>query len=498
MNKIIFLLLICIAFILPNATFAEKYLDNVNYKQTIEVWQQVNINLSDIRKKIEKDFWSKVSIEWNIKWEDTIIWDIFNKTFKNIWDKKISLNIYKNNNKERRLIIEKYINIYIYKNNLLLIVWPQVNNDNLNNLITSAKESWIYITVKHILSYELPKNNLLEIIKKHSNINKNYSNYTTIWWSKNFLINSLSILNKEIEISEYNKKLNFSFISSFNINILENYLNNFLSNKLWINNIIMIDETSKSQIIKNPWDIIKLKKQLIQDKYNFLELSPNNKINKFLFISNFINNLSWKGLLAGDIYLLLIIPFLLTLISIQKHLIWLNVIWITIPIFITILLFKIWILISLIVLITITITNLLLSKIINRYTLLYTPKVSFIIIINTLTMIIVINLLYNYNLLNINTTNSLFIILFIVISERLITIILSKDFTEYKINLFNTILFSLVSFFIFSLNIINTFILAYPEIILLLIPLNFIIWRFTWLRVTEYFRFKEVIKNIEE
>jgi hypothetical protein len=24
------------------------------------------------------------------------------------------------------------------------------------------------------------------------------------------------------------------------------------------------------------------------------------------------------------------------------------------------------------------------------------------------------------------------------------------------------------------------------------------IWRFTWLRITEYFRFKEIIKNIEE
>jgi hypothetical protein len=33
---------------------------------------------------------------------------------------------------------------------------------------------------------------------------------------------------------------------------------------------------------------------------------------------------------------------------------------------------------------------------------------------------------------------------------------------------------------------------------LLLIPLNFIVWKFTWLRVTEYFRFREVIKSIEE
>jgi hypothetical protein len=34
--------------------------------------------------------------------------------------------------------------------------------------------------------------------------------------------------------------------------------------------------------------------------------------------------------------------------------------------------------------------------------------------------------------------------------------------------------------------------------ILGLIPLNFLIGKFTGLRVTEYFRFREVIKTVEE
>lgn len=90
------------------------------------------------------------------------------------------------------------------------------------------------------------------------------------------------------------------------------------------------------------------------------------------------------------------------------------------------------------------------------------------------------------------------IIFFILIAEKLINIIIWKEFWEYKIPLLNTIIFSIFSYLFFSINFIKTFILAYPETIILIIPILFFIWKFTWLRVTEYFRFKEIIKSIEE
>jgi hypothetical protein len=69
----------------------------------------------------------------------------------------------------------------------------------------------------------------------------------------------------------------------------------------------------------------------------------------------------------------------------------------------------------------------------------------------------------------------IFIILFIIISEKLITVILSKEFIEYRFNLFNTVLFAAISYGIFMIAPLQTFILAYPEMILFLIPLNFMI-----------------------
>jgi hypothetical protein len=121
------------------------------------------------------------------------------------------------------------------------------------------------------------------------------------------------------------------------------------------------------------------------------------------------------------------------------------------------------------------IINLLLSKIVSRYTLLYTPKVSFIVTINIIVFIIILNIFFRYQIIDINLSDTIYIILFIIISERLITIIISKEFREYKNNLLNTFIISIIAFFIFDLDFVKTYILAYPEIIIFLVPINFII-----------------------
>ncbi len=472
--------------------------NEINYKKNIEIWNNLVIDITEIKNNLEEKFWERISVEWTIKWWEKELWNIFEKNFENTWDKEINLSIYRWNTNNKNIIIEKDINIFVYKKSSILLFDSAIDKNEIINIENLAKESWIYINKIEINSKDINSSKILENIVKYQKTTITPSTYVSVWWGKEFLLNVLSKLNKEISLSSYDNKINFILVSSFNIDVLKNFLNNFISNKTWINEIIMINETSKFQIIKYPTSIKLLKEELIANEFNFIELNPNIQINNALFISKFINNLSLKWFETKDIYLLLIIPFLLTWISIFKHLIWLSPLWITIPIFIVLLFFKLWLIPSFILLFIIFLLNLLLAKLLNRYTLLYTPKMSFISIINILVIIITINLMYNYNIISIDIENSIFIILLIIISERLISIILSKEFIEYRTNLVNTLIFCLITYLFFNINIVDTFLLAFPEIIMILIPINFMIWRFTWLRITEYFRFKEVIKNIEE
>jgi hypothetical protein len=98
-----------------------------------------------------------------------------------------------------------------------------------------------------------------------------------------------------------------------------------------------------------------------------------------------------------------------------------------------------------------------------------------ILIINIVIFIFVINVLFDYNLITLNLNNIFYMLLFIVISERIISIVLSKEFIEYKSGIFNTYFVSLFIFIIYSISYFKIFLLAFPEIILILIPINFLI-----------------------
>lgn len=484
-----------------NDIYIENIFNEIKLNKNIELWKTLNIDLSSIEKELEEKYSSKIIFKWDLKWTTTKKWNIFEKVFEKDWNKEISLSIYSEDKKEEKLITTKKYNLFVYKNKISLIIDNEnIDESKINSYILKAENNWTYIhkiveaNEKNLKNKKISQNIFLNL----SNKEKNENSYIMVWWDKNYIFSVISKLNKEIDNHSIHEKLNLVLVSPFNTDVLNNYLRNFVSNKPWIKSILLLPESSMSQIWLNSNNIVVLENSLKNKEYEYINVNIKSKISEVLFISNFVNKLSNSWFSNHYIYLIILISFLFTWISLFKHLLWLSPIWITIPIVLTLLLFQVWIIVTWIIVLSLIIINLFLWKITNKYTLLYTPKISFILIINIVIIILLLNLLLSYNLININITDSLFIILFILVSERLITIILSKEFSEYKYNLLNTIIFAVISFLILNIWTIQTLILAYPEVIIFLIPINFIIWKFTWLRVTEYFRFKEVIKSIEE
>jgi hypothetical protein len=194
-----------------------------------------------------------------------------------------------------------------------------------------------------------------------------------------------------------------------------------------------------------------------------------------------------------------LIPFILTLISFFKHLVGLSTLWIMVPMFLVILGIKMGIFLTLWVFFLIFLVNVIILRfILWSRNLLYTPKISFVLTINLVCFIIAFDLATSYTSFNLGVSDSIYMIMFVVVSERLISIMVSKEFSEYRRSFFHTMVIATIWFLIFSSPYIKVFLLSYPEIILALIPIDFLIWKFTWLRITEYFRFRELIKWIEE
>ena len=74
----------------------------------------------------------------------------------------------------------------------------------------------------------------------------------------------------------------------------------------------------------------------------------------------------------------------------------------------------------------------------------------------------------------------------------------SKQTTTAVMLSIQTILLGLICFFVISTGEIQRAFLTYPWLIMLTFPVNYIIGRFTGLRLTEIFRFKELLDKEAE
>ena len=82
-------------------------------------------------------------------------------------------------------------------------------------------------------------------------------------------------------------------VSPYNINLLNDYLKNFVVEKPWVKNIVIMGESSKFQLHTAPDSIEILKENLRINDFGVIDVNiQKDGIHPVLFISRFINNLS--------------------------------------------------------------------------------------------------------------------------------------------------------------------------------------------------------------
>ncbi len=463
------------------------------------------INLTSVQEKLQNTYRDKSFLfEWDLKWASSQSWAIFTRTFNEKWLKELELNIYEifineEETQEKKILFTHTYPLLVYEKSFLLIYSDEALASDINNYIDFSKRDGVFISpIGPLNKTDIEIASIINSIKDYKLTEGFKSDFIIIWGSRDFVFNILSNINKDLSNSQSFEKYNIVWISPYNLNILWSYLRNFLANKNWINKIILLGENSKYLILKQN-QITDLIQELQTNQHDFLDINlAQNDVKNIYFISKFINNLSNIGYSTTSIYIFLVIPIILTIIIIFKHFIGLSPIWIVIPLFVSLLFLKLWVFLSLFFILFFVIINILLSLITERYNLLYAPRMVFLISINMISFIAFMNIWYALNLVSLNISDILYFIIFILLSEKMISIITSKDLLEYKESFFYTLLIGLFCYVILNINAIKVILLSYPELILLLIPINFFIGKFTGLRITEYFRFKEIIKSVEE
>jgi len=470
----------------------------IDFQENSSIDEVFTINIDDLAADIKLQYPdNSVEYSWDIFGEAPQSWTWLTIQFKTPGKKQISLNAYIDEWEDKKLIYNTSFFPLIYSSSVPLLYDTRIDSDTIENYKKAAEDSWVYLyDIGSFGDDSILASQIQEKIQSYQNLAWNKSNYIVLWWEKEFLFSILSSL--DFNNKENEEWYNFVLLSWYNNNILRNYIENSIAWKNIVKQGFIVDDLARLQIIKHPNTIWELQSRLDVSSYEYLTIDINPEISPILFISHFIKEVSNSWVSNSDIYILLLIPIFLTLVAVFKHVIGISTLGSIIPAFMAVLFLKLWLLFTFIVIVFLLVFNLLIAKFISKYTLLYTPKVTFITIANIVFFMLFYQALQYTDLIHIDLENILYVVLFFVVSEKMISIICTKEFREYKKSLLWTIVVALICFTFFYLNSFLVFLFAYPEILLILIPFNFYLWRFTWLRITEYFRFNEIFKNIEE
>ena len=207
-----------------------------------------------------------------------------------------------------------------------------------------------------------------------------------------------------------------------------------------------------------------------------------------------INYLIAQGFTKGDLSLVLALPVLITLFSLSRQLIGLRGLGLTCGILVTLVITLSGIKFGLAIIVVSLIVFVLLRFLMRKWRLLYLPKTALI-----LTFGLIILLLFAALPLGLSQKSSLLaLVLILAIAEKVILLQMEKNNREVFFNILETLVLSTLGASIILWPPLQSLALNRPDVIIVAsIIVNIALGRWTGLRLNEYWRFRQVIKNIK-
>lgn len=198
------------------------------------------------------------------------------------------------------------------------------------------------------------------------------------------------------------------------------------------------------------------------------------------------------GVPIDTVLLLLLMPLLATIVVFFRHVVGFPSLGILIPVALSITLLSTGLVIGLVLLLVIIIASLFARVLFQKFRIIQLAKVSLSLFV--VSVFIFATLAFSATSRTLTETQlSIFpVLLLILLSERIVAVQLERSAKVMMQITLLTVGLGILGFLLLSSTLVRDIVLLYPETILLLIPLNFIIGRYFGLRVTEYFRFRPI------
>lgn len=214
-------------------------------------------------------------------------------------------------------------------------------------------------------------------------------------------------------------------------------------------------------------------------------------------LSSLVNYMLTHGVGSQTVILLLMLPIIATILAFFKQVIGITTFGLYTPSIVALSLLALGWEVGLTLLLFILISGYATRTFMKRWRLLYIPKVAIILTVVSLTMLLLLGIGAFYGITL--SGDTIFVLLIMsTLSESFLTLKTEEGWKAAIIGVGETVLAALVCVFIVQWGLLQSVILAYPELILLTIIINVGLGRWTGLRLVEYFRFRELFKHLQE
>lgn len=288
--------------------------------------------------------------------------------------------------------------------------------------------------------------------------------------------------------------------------------------------LILTDQNidTLGRIMQGSFNIIKPKQMIIARQYELRSFiaaesdeifvgnlqnsfSDHRLINQDTGRVSVLNSLSYlvsfmvsKGIPTDTIILLLMLPVIATLIAVLKQVIGMTTFGVYTPSIITLSFLALGLQFGLIILLIIIVTGALVRWALNRFHLLHIPRVAIVLTFSSLIILLTLAFGTYLNVATIATIAVFPMLIMTTLAEKFVTALSGKGFYSALLLMLETTLVSLICYFFVQWDVVQNLMLGHPEIIFLLLIFNYILGRWTGLRLLEYVRFREVMKHTEE
>jgi hypothetical protein len=213
-------------------------------------------------------------------------------------------------------------------------------------------------------------------------------------------------------------------------------------------------------------------------------------------ISPLINFFIAEGIPFETVILILMLPIIATFIAFLRQVVGIKAFGIYTPLIITFaFLATNGLKYGIVIFLVVILSGMLLRFILKPLRLLYLPRVAIMLSLVALVVLFMLTLGGNLRRTGLASVSIFPILIMITLVEKFVAVQIEKGNKTAVILTLETLLISVIGFYIASWRGLIIALSTWPWIVLLTIPVNFFLGKWTGLRLSEYLRFREILKK---